>query len=62
VRGNELLLKCDGGLEFGEVPDLTIRPERAILTGDGLDERLGMFPSTQDHVQADRRHLPTFEE
>jgi len=24
------LLTCDGGLEFGELPDQTIHPERAI--------------------------------
>jgi hypothetical protein len=42
MRGSELLVKYDIGLEFGELPDWTVHPERAISTPDGLDERLGI--------------------
>jgi hypothetical protein len=30
MRGSELLVKYDIGLEFGELPDWTVHPERAI--------------------------------
>jgi hypothetical protein len=41
--GNELLVKYDSGLESGELLDWMIRPGRAILTPDGLDQRLGLL-------------------
>jgi hypothetical protein len=40
--GSELLVKYDIELESGELPDWTIHPKSAILTPDGLDERLGI--------------------
>jgi hypothetical protein len=30
MRGSELLVKYDIGLEFDELPDWTVHPERAI--------------------------------
>jgi len=41
MRGKEFLLECNRGLEFGELLDRAIRPERATSTPDGLDDRLG---------------------
>jgi len=40
--GNELVVKYDIGLEFDELPDWTVHPERVISTPEGLDERLGI--------------------